>query len=321
MKTQIKNLIIQLKLKKAVLKLYFLIWNAVVISKTKFRHFSNPRKVSKQLQKGYLNIYLDSDWLGLGARLVKTFELLHYANLHNVEFNIDYGYNEKVKGLYFSKLFKSTKEHSFASKKYIRIEDTTEIDRVLNLNGLLNILDVNIEFNNFYTLSDAVHAELDNFINDNFINDKVLGVHYRGTDKIGEAPRFQEDNLILEIRSCLHFGFSKIFVSTDETSILDRIKCEFTEIPVIYRNDAFRSVDGDQFHRKMGNDKNLINHDALMNILILSKTDFLLKTASIMSDCCFVFNPNLSFKLLSTPHNSNLTWWPASELINSNQSL
>ena len=293
--------------------------NAHVGLKSNYRHYSNPRRVSKQIQKGYLNIILDSDWLGLGARIVKTIELLHYANLNKVELNIEYGYKEKVDGLYFLKLFQPKRQHFFCAEKYIRIEDTTEINRRLNLNELLNIVDAHREFNVFYRLSDSVLAELEVFIRDNFINDKVLGVHYRGTDKLGEAPRLKEDNLILEIRSCLDYGFSKIFVSTDETAILNRIKLEFTDIPVIYRNDAFRSLDGSQFHRKIGNDKNLINHDALMNILILSKSDFLLKTASIMSDCCFIFNPNLSFKLLSTPHNSNLTWWPASELINDNR--
>lgn len=316
MKAILKHVIVTLRLKKWLLLIYFFFFNTGVSLKKKFRHIINPLRVSNQLRKGYLNIYLDSDWLGFGARFIKTLELLNYAKIHNVELNIEFGYKDKKKMKYFSRLFQPITERFFINNKYIKIEDTSEIEIGKDLNLLLDVKSANKMFFETFVLDDSLKFELDQFIKANFKDERVLGVHYRGTDKEGEAPRLQLDILFGEIQSYINRGYSKIFISTDEVIILEKVKSKFYPVPVIYRHDAYRSSDGDQFHRKAESDKYDINHDALMNILILSKTDFLLKTASIMSDCCFIFNPNLPYKLLSTPHSSNLTWWPASELIN-----
>lgn len=307
-----------LHLKRPLLVIYFYLFNARVSINKRYRHFINPIRVRSQLKKGYLNIYLDSEWLGFGARLIKTLELLHFAKSKSVELNIEFGYKDKKKLKYFSKLFLPVKERLFLNKKYIRIEDTSEIEKGRNLNLLLDIKGANnMLFDNF-SVNDNLKLELDEFINSHFKNEKILGVHYRGTDKEGEAPRLQEELLVKEIHNYIKKGYTKIFISSDEVAILEMVKRKLHPVPVVYRQDAFRSADGDQFHRKAENAKDVINHDALMNILILSKTDFLLKTASIMSDCCFIFNPNLQYNILSTPHSSDLTWWPASELMNFN---
>ncbi len=304
-----------LHLKKPLLIIYFFLINSMDSINKSYRHFINPIRVQSQLKKGYLNIYLDSDWLGFGARFVKTLELLKFAQSNNVEFNIEFGYKDKNKSQYFSRLLEPTSERHFSNQKYIKIEDTCEIKKNLDLNQLLDIKSANKLLFENYTVSDSLKSEMDEFINANFKNVKVLGVHYRGTDKEGEAPRLQEDLLFHEIQKFIESGYSKIFISTDEIAVLDKVKRNFHQVPVIYRKDAFRSADGDQFHRKQENPKELINHDALMNILLLSQTDFLIKTASIMSDCCFIFNPSLKYKILSKPHSASLTWWPASELI------
>lgn len=318
MNSFIKSFLIKLHLKKPLLVFYFFIFNTKVLINKSYRHFINPKRVANQISKGYLNIYLDSDWLGFGARLIKTLELLNFAKNNNVELNIEFGYKDKKKSKYFSKLFLPVNEKMFSNIKHIRIEDTSEIKKGTDLNLLLDLESANKLLFETYLVSDSLKYELDEFISVNFINEKVLGVHYRGTDKEGEAPRLQEDLLFQEIQKYINKGYSKIFISTDEVAVLEKAKLFFHPLPVVYRQDAFRSADGDQFHRKAENAKDVINHDALMNILILSKTDFLLKTASIMSDCCFIFNPNLPYKILSTPHSSNLTWWPATELIQKN---
>jgi hypothetical protein len=319
LKTILKDIFTKLHLKNLLLSIYFFFFNCGVYIRKQSKHFINPKRVSKQIKKGYLNIYLDSDWLGFGARFIKTLELLNYAKIHNVELNIEYGYKDKKKLKYFSRLFEPISERFFSNNKYIKIEDTNEIEKGTDLNVLLDLKSANQMLLETYVVCDSLKIELDEFIKANFKNERVLGVHYRGTDKEGEATRLQEEKLFVEIQKYLKNGYSKIFISTDEINILEKVKRRFYPLPVVYRHDAYRSSDGDQFHRKIENDKEVINHDALMNILILSKTDFLLKTASIMSDCCFIFNPDLQYKILSTPHSSNLTWWPATELLNKNE--
>jgi hypothetical protein len=311
----IKNILIFLGLKEPSLKMYFFIINSYDSLKLSWRNFINPIKAKKQLTKGYLNIYLDSDWLGFGARLIKLIELLHLASLHKIELNIEFGYNDGKKKKYFNELFEPTTKRLFKKKKYIRIEDTTEVVKGINLNKQLNLIRANKLLNNSFRVKSLIQKEVDDFVDLHFKNEFVLGVHFRGTDKIGEAPRINEEKLFSEIDKCLVSGtFSKIFISTDEAPVLEKVKMRFPEIPVIWRKDVFRSNNGDQFHRKVENSKDIINCDALMNILILSRTNFLLKTASIMSDCSFIFNPYLSYKIISLPHSDNLTWWPCTEL-------
>ena len=302
-------------LKKVYLKIYFFIFNSFTEIKKNIRIFFVQKKTLKQIEKGYLNVFLNSDWLGLGARIVKTIELLNFAELKRIELNIKYGYKEKYNSDYFHFLFhfKTTKKHQ--NKKYIRIEDSNEIVKNINLNNLLSIEKANGLFEKYLEFDQSILSEVDTYCKENFINSKVLGVHYRGTDKSGEAPRFNEDMLIAEIEDCLvNNSFDKVFISTDEQKTLEKISNRFKNIDVIFRADVLRSDNGDQFHRKPANSKEIVNRDAIANILILSKTHFLLKTASIMSDCCFIFNPELEYKILSMPHNDDLTWWPASEL-------
>jgi hypothetical protein len=304
-------------LKKVYLKIYFLIFNSLTELKKKIRIYFIQKKILNQIEKGYLNVFLNSDWLGLGARIVKTIELLNFAELKKIELNIKYGYKEKYDSDYFRFLFHFKTNRKYHNKKYIQIEDSNEIVKNINLNNLLSIDKAYSLFEKHLVFEQSILSEVDAYCKDNFINYKVLGVHYRGTDKSGEAPRFNEDMLITEIENCLiNNSFDKVFISTDEQKILEIISNRFKNIDVIFRADALRSDNGDQFHRKPANSKEIVNRDAIANILILSRTHFLLKTASIMSDCCFIFNPELQYKILSMPHNDDLTWWPASELKN-----
>ncbi len=317
----IKKIISFCRLRIPALALYFIFFNMKTRTLSRVRHIVNPILIRLQIRKGYINIFLDSDWLGLGARLVKLLEILYFAKLNNVVCNVEFGYKQKKKSSYLLRLFTPVNKNFYGQRKYIRIEDTTELRNGMILNNLLDIRTANELLLETYIVNELVQSEVDAFISNNFLNEKTLGVHFRGTDKIGEAARFNEDDLIIEIRNLLvSQGFTKIFISTDEFSVLEKLKNEIADVPVVYRDDTFRSKNGEQFHRVTENPKDLINHEAIVNILLLSRTDFLLKTASIMSDFCIIFNPDLPYRILSIPRNDTLTWWPARELIcNSSQ--
>jgi prolyl oligopeptidase PreP (S9A serine peptidase family) len=307
--------------KKAYLKIYFFILNNLTYAIKYVKIFLIRKNAIKQVKKGYLNVYLNSDWLGLGARIVKTMELLNYTESKNIELNIKYGYKEINAIDYFKFLFHFKKNKAFKNEKFIEINDTSDLFKNVDLNKLLTINRANELFDRHLKIDQTILTEVDDYVMRNFKDTRVLGVHYRGTDKVGEAPRFSEDLLILEIERYLHkYSFNKVFISTDEQKVLEKLTNRFGNVNVLFRQDVFRSNDGDQIHRKLANPKEIINRDAITNILLLSRTDFLIKTASIMSDCCFIVNPKLKCKVLNAPHNDELTWWPARE-INLNHSV
>jgi hypothetical protein len=131
------------------------------------------------------------------------------------------------------------------------------------------------------------------FVKDHFTDKCVIGVHYRGTDKVigakKEALRVPYDYVANTVTNT-SLSDQGIFVATDEAQFLAMMKKAFGKRVVSY--DAIRSNSGVAPH---------LNHcykcgfrlgeDALMDCLILSKTNLLLRTESNLSHACRCFNP------------------------------
>lgn len=58
--------------------------------------------------------------------------------------------------------------------------------------------------------------------------------------------------------------------------------------------------------------------DALVNCLILSRCDALLKTASILSGWSKLFNPQLPVSMMSAPYEEYL-WFPERDIVGSSR--
>lgn len=323
MLNKLKWLITFLGLKKYALWFYFFLMNSIQYQSRFIGKKIILFRTRSQRKKGYLNLTLHSDWLGFGARLIKVIELLKYSKEENLELNIKFSYVGLEKDDFFQKNFDlKNKSKRFSSKRYVKIKDSNDIVVGRDLNLGLTLKEANNLFFDEFAIKDEVLSVVEKFTEEEFKNSKVLGIHFRGTDKIGEAPRVQNDRLINEINFRLSLeNYNKVFISSDESKVIDLVKSRIQNIDIIYRNDILRSNDGEQFHRDIKNSMELVNFEALCNILILSKTSFLLKSSSIMSDCCFIFNPNLNYNILNKPHSKELTWWPAKELLNRQQEL
>lgn len=309
----------KLGLKPLALKVYFFqlhLFNDIV---RKYREFLIPILINKRSKKGIYAINIDSDWIGLGARIVKTLEILKYCEDYNFTPVIQYAYREKgtKKNNYFEDLFQY-KNITLNNRnvKFTHIRDIDELQWEEDYNKKLELKNAKSLFDKYIVFNTPIIHEVEEFTVKNFANKKVLGIHYRGTDKAGEAPLVTKESLIASINDLLQtHKFDVIFISTDDQSILEFVINSNLTVPVIYREDHFRSSDGDQVHRKEFNSKYMVNRDAAINMLLLSKCNLLLKTASILSDCSVIFNPSIPIKLLSKPHSENLTWWPAREII------
>jgi len=281
-----------------------------------------PIIVRKRLRKGLFAINLDSDWLGLGARIVATIELLMYAEENGLLLKMKYGYRRRGDDYnYYEDLFEDIIAEKGQEKNkqinYTSIRNVFELGLKKNYNKLLNCELANKLFNRHIRITCNIMTEVDNFYNCHFKGCNVLALHYRGTDKVGEAPKVELDfvyNFIVETLDTSTIKFDKLFISSDEVSCIELFQKRKLPLEIISRDDIYRSSDGKQFHRDPSNNISVINQEALINCLLLSKCNLLIKTASILSDCCKIFNPDLPMIILNEPHSSNLIWWPATEL-------
>ena len=84
------------------------------------------------------------------------------------------------------------------------------------------------------------------------IDDNTLGVHVRGTDfnnHLYDHPTQVTSNQHVEValNAMEKYGFTKVFVATDEEKILEQFKTVFGD-NLVYYSDVYRSTDGKAVH-------------------------------------------------------------------------
>lgn len=148
-----------------------------------------------------------------------------------------------------------------------------------------------------------IQEKLDAFTKEHFDNHFVLGIHYRGTDKMGsEAPKLGYEPVFTAITNYLYDSFPHIpliiFVASDEEEFVNEIENRFPGQIVCLA--AMRSSDGRAIHYKRGTENKFkIGEEALLDCLLLSRCNHLIRTSSNLSLCATYFNPDLSVELLN----------------------
>lgn len=151
----------------------------------------------------------------------------------------------------------------------------------------------------YIRLKPHIQKTLDRFIAANFKDMFVLGVHYRGTDKASEAPRLDYESVLnaISLYSFYHTGKElRIFVATDEADFLEEITTRFPNQVISYSTN--RSINGNPLHKARENMYKQ-GEEALMDCLLLSRCDHLIRTSSNLSLCSTYFNPQLPVDLLN----------------------
>jgi hypothetical protein len=320
MKRYLGNALKKAGLKKAALGVYFFLYNSRSEIIGAWRKRTIPGLIRSRSANGIYAVDLDSDWLGLGARMVKTLEIFLYCEERGLNPLIRYNYREKRqdKPDYFTELFtyKQADKRLLAEAKFTGIRDIHELGWGEDYNLKLRLDIAKPLFDKYLSINSEIEEEVGRFVTENFGGRKVLGVHYRGTDKAGEAPLVGKERLLGHIRDILKERpeLELIFISTDDESIIQFLRQSQLPVPVLFREDAVRSNDGNQFHRRKEISKSIVHRDAIVNMILLSRCAFLLKTASILSDCSVMMNPSIAIKVISFPHSDELTWWPATEI-------
>jgi hypothetical protein len=144
-----------------------------------------------------------------------------------------------------------------------------------------------------------IRAKAEAYVRANFDGAFVIGIQYRGTDKVEDAPRVPYETVHAAIVDVLNRAGAtrfKLFVATDEQAFVD---CMHVRFPgKVHCLEMVRSIDGRPIDRIQG-DNLKKGEDAIMDCLLLSRCDCLVRTASNLSLCATFFNPDLPVVLLN----------------------
>ena len=286
------------------------------IKKAYFR-FLKTALLEQRAKKGFYAVDMATDAMGLGARIINMFEILLYCDTKGYIPAFKFNYpGEDTDTDYFGELFlyKNLSAGALNALQFTAIRDTSNLgwknyDKKLSLSIAKGL------FDKYFSFNSIILEEVDSFCNKWFSGKQVLGVHYRGSDKATEAPVVSLDSLSNHIVEILKNNpeINLIFVSSDEKKTIQYLSDLHLPAPVVFREDIIRSEDGEQIHLMKQNSKSVINRDAMVNCLLLSRCDYLLKNASLLSDCSVIFNPKLKVSVISAPY-AHATWWPTSEI-------
>lgn len=151
-----------------------------------------------------------------------------------------------------------------------------------------------------------IEEKIDTFAANQFRNDYVIGIHYRGTDKHTEAPRVIYEDVLKAVQEkldALKNNEFRIFIATDEWAFVDYMTSIFPD-RVCYYQEAPRSIDGQPVHMNPAYSGYEKGESALIDCLLLSKCDFLIRCSSNLSRWSTYFNPSLPVVELNQRHKS-----------------
>lgn len=139
------------------------------------------------------------------------------------------------------------------------------------------------------------------------VNDKMLiGVHYRSTDKFyGEAQPITAETSCQKIQTILENlpeKDVKIFVATDDSHFLEQMKLMFGDKVIFF--DMYRSTDNQPIHTTGAVDGFTKGKMALLDCLVLSRSNLLIRTSSNLSNVSMLFNPTLQVIRINDSR-----WW------------
>jgi hypothetical protein len=162
----------------------------------------------------------------------------------------------------------------------------------------------------------SIQRYVDDFVAKHFAAGATLGAHYRGTDKSMEAtPVPWESFAAAAEKHAARDRLKVIFVASDDPGFSVWMAERFAgRFEVVAHDDQDRSDGSLPIHRTLTGDRQLKGFEALVNCLLLSRCDALIRSASFLSGWSSVFNPGLPVTMLNRPVESKL-WFPDREVL------
>lgn len=285
--------------------------NLIIYLRSKFI----PRLVKIRSQKKILAIDINNN-NGIGSKLSWCVVLFKYCEENSLMPYIRFSYPNNKQD-YFATFFSLNAPNIPKMKMvFTSIRFLYEAGLPKSYGNNISILEANKLINKYLRINQTVQNETDLFFEQHFKGKKVIGVHYRGTDKKGEAPYVSYQKVIKNIEYTLSnlLNADAVFISTDDQYFVDYIQLNLKNITLIIRKDFKRSTNNLAIHLDESLNKDNVNKDAIINSLLLSKCDFLIKTSSFLSDFSKLMNPSLPTVILNKPYESTL-WFPTKQIL------
>jgi hypothetical protein len=180
----------------------------------------------------------------------------------------------------------------------------------LSLRGARDLL-----FRNF-EIKPAVLSIVDRFCEQNGVDERTLGIHYRGTDKVAEAPRVAYSGILDAAAISLSTGlFDRIFIASDEAAFMNEAKVRFRSFSLLC-HEVRRSTDNKPLHLSGDGNNYQMGLSALLDCLTLARCGSLTRTCSLLSSWASIFNPDISVTLVNASY-EDCGWWPERVIANS----
>lgn len=283
--------------------------------RTKIRQKIVPLIVNQRSKCGIYAIDI-SNTNGLGAKLEWVLEMLAFCDQKNLQPAFRFSYPNERNVDYFSPYFNINQTYRRKNFEFTRIESMLELGWKKNIDSDLNFQYAKFLIDKYLKINPEILKEVDDFCQKNFIERKVLGLHYRGTDKSGEAPPVSYDKVLKNVRHYLELypETGALFLSTDDLNFELFFLENLLKIPIIRRENLCRPTEDTAIHLTKGLSKHDVNYDALVNCLILSRCTALMKTSSFLSDWSKLFNLQMPVIMLNRPYERTL-WFPARQIL------
>lgn len=234
-----------------------------------------------------------------------------YSNGNCIVYDKDYGENEKIKNP-----FEYYFEPKFTLKNEMKIIDFPNNHWSLPFfqYGNINLQYKEIykkikeKFFNDYRIKNDTLLFVNNFYETHFKEKRVLGVHIRTTDMMAtnhNQPKF--NYFITKIKEILLDNqIDKIFIASDNNECIKNLIEIFNDKEIIYienieRVNSFNDIRGS--HDRINTEGEIYNNrkyhnylcgkEAIQDVLLLAKCNYLLKSYSSLSDAAIILNENI----------------------------
>ena len=133
-----------------------------------------------------------------------------------------------------------------------------------------------------------IRKVVDNFVNENFNNKNIIGCHVRGTDfSYATATSVEKYFEILDTQKDVH-----IFLATDQTQYVELFKERYGDEKVLTYDSLRSDNDVAAFELENGSPYKK-GEDVLIDTLLLSRTNSIIKCAAAGGEFALWFNENL----------------------------
>lgn len=197
--------------------------------------------------------------------------------------------------------------HAPPDAPVLRIREFEEMPFFMDFNPNFTIEEISRLQRTYFPVSENIIRKVDTYVENHFRNQhqdrRIVGCHYRGTDKGVEAARIAYAEMTVALQNALG-QFPKdtaLFIATDEAAFLAHIRAALPHTPLLSA-DHKRSTDGRALHFTRESHGLANGEQALIDCLLLSRCDLLVKSPSALSAWAKIFNPQIPVTLVGRPY-------------------